>query len=67
MKSKMKLYVWTKFCPDYTDGLAFAMAKDETEARKLVVKAYGYEPYTWGELHVHLLTKKVGYAVCGGG
>ena len=36
MKSKLKLFVWTEFSPDYTSGLAFAIAKDEPEARKLV-------------------------------
>ena len=36
MKAKLKLFVWTRFCPDYTSGLAFAIAKDELEARRLI-------------------------------
>ena len=29
---KLKLFIWDGFCPDYTGGLAFAIAKDEEEA-----------------------------------
>ena len=67
MKSKLKLFVWTDFSPDYTSGLAFAIAKDETEARKLVVAQRGYEPYAWGTLTIHPLSKKLAYSVSGGG
>ena len=30
----LRLFVWDGFCPDYTSGLAFAIAEDETDARK---------------------------------
>lgn len=66
-KNKLKLFVWEGFSPDYTDGLAFAIAKDETEARKLVAEIYGFEPSNWGELTVKPLTRKVAFAVSGGG
>jgi hypothetical protein len=66
-KSKLKLFVWTGFSPDYTDGLAFAIAKDETEARKLIETQRGYEVYQWGELSVHPLTRKIARSVSGGG
>lgn len=66
-KPKLRLFVWTDFCPDYTSGLAFAIAEDETEARKLVVERYGGEPYTWGDLTIHPLTRKSAYYVTGGG
>ncbi len=63
----MKLFIWTGFCPDYTSGLAFAIAKDEAEARKLVIKERGYEPYEWGDLEVRRLDRRVARAVSGGG
>ena len=63
----MKLFIWTGFCPDYTSGLAFAIAKDEAEARKLVIKERGYEPYEWGNLEVRRLDWRVARAVSGGG
>ncbi len=63
----MKLFIWTGFCPDYTSGLAFAIAKDEPEARKLVIKEHGYEPYEWGDLEVRRLDWRVARAVSGGG
>ena len=37
METNLKLFIWTGFCPDYTDGLAFAIAGDETEAKKLII------------------------------
>ena len=62
----MKLFIWTGFCPDWTDGLAFAIAKDEAEARKLVARDFGMEPRTWGELEVRRLDQRVAKAVSGG-
>lgn len=66
-KPRLKLFVWEGFSPDYTDGLAFAIAKDEAEARSLITEACGYAPSTWGELSVRPLTRKVAFAVSGGG
>ena len=63
----MKLFIWTGFCPDYTSGLAFAIAKDEAEARKLVIKNFGMEPWTWGDLEVRRLDRRVARAINGGG
>ena len=67
MKSKLKLYVWTDFCPDYTSGLAFAIAKDETDARKQIQDMRGYEVYQWGDLTIHPLTRRFAQCVDGGG
>ena len=64
---KLRLFVWTGFSPDYTDGLAFAVAKDETEARKLVEKERGYTVHTWGDLTIYPLTKRIARSVSGGG
>ena len=63
----MKLFIWTEFCPDYTDGLAFAIAKDETEARQLIEKELKNVPHTWGTLEILPLNKKTARAVYGGG
>lgn len=66
-KNAMKLFVWTDFSPDYTSGLAFAIAKDETEARAQIVKECGYNPDTWGKLKVHRLDRRIARYVTGGG
>lgn len=73
----LKLYVWQGFCVDYTDGLAFAIASSEEEAKKLVLEYIGLEdnPETgykfddddWGNLTVHDLSTPIAGAVCGGG
>ena len=68
-KEELKLYVWTDFCSDYTPGLAFAVARNEEEAKKAVGRAYYYPSAGyWGELHVHKLPRKtaLAYAVSGG-
>lgn len=67
MKQKLKLYVWTGFSPDYTSGLAFAIAKDEPEARQLIEKQRGFEVLTWGHLEVLRLDQHTARCVSGGG
>jgi hypothetical protein len=66
-KPRLKLFVWEGFCPDYTSGLAFAIAENESEARKLIKKKRGCEPYEWGELSIYPLTKRIAKSVVGGG
>lgn len=66
-KRKLKLFVWTEFCPDYRDGLAFAIAKDEESARAMVLAELGFDPIRWGDLTIHPLSKPVVKCVCGGG
>lgn len=61
----MKLHVWTSFCPDYSSGLAFAIAKNLEDAQKMVVTKYG-NVYEWGDLKIYKLTEKVCEAVGGG-
>ena len=63
----LKLFVWEGFAPDYTDGLAFAIAKDETEARALIVKHRGYSPGDWGTLTIYPLNRAIAKSVSGGG
>lgn len=67
MDKKLKLFIWTDFSPDYTSGLVFAIAENETEARKLITKQRGFKVFQWGELTVRHLTRKVARSVCGGG
>ena len=67
MKPKLRLYVWTEFCPDYTSGLAVAIAESEEKARKLVTEYWGLTPHDWGTLEIHALTKRYGVCVSGGG
>lgn len=66
-KARLRLYVWEGFAPDYTGGLAFAIAVSEEAARKAVIKSQGYEPSDWGALSVHPLTKRVAFSASGGG
>lgn len=68
-KKKLKLYVWEDFYSDYTSGLAFAIAKNEEEARKIIESQFGYElsASNWGKLSVLPLYKKCGFCVTGGG
>lgn len=65
-QKRLKFYVWTDFCPDYTSGLAVAIAYDESQARKLVQDSYGGEPYDWGKLNVYDIELQA-FCVCGGG
>lgn len=62
----MQLFIWTGFCPDYTSGLAFAIAKDETDARKQIEKELGHTVYEWGALEVKRLDRRVARCVSGG-
>jgi hypothetical protein len=34
---KLYLFVWSEFAPDYSSGLAFAIATAEAKARKLII------------------------------
>lgn len=63
----MKLFIWTGFSPDYTSGLAFAIAKDEKDAREQIIKDRGYGVYDWGKLEIRRLDRRVARSVSGGG
>ena len=64
---KLKLYVWYGFCPDYSGGLAFAIAYSKGEAKEAVRKAYGKrEPHDWGKLRVHRVEAGRAEAISGG-
>jgi hypothetical protein len=63
---KLKLFVWEDFNPDYTSGLAIAIAKTEKKARKLIIKERGFNPDIWGTLTIYPLTKEIAKCVGGG-
>jgi len=66
MSRKLQLFVFTSFCPDYTDGLAFAIAHDEEQAKNLIQQAYGHV-YNWGDMKVYPLNQTIAFAEGGGG
>lgn len=63
----MRLFVWEGFCPDYTDGLAFAIAENIEEAQRLVIESKGYTPFDWGTVREFPVTEPRAYCVSGGG
>jgi hypothetical protein len=65
-KLKLQLYVWTGFCPDYSSGLAFAIAEDVTQAAQLIIEARGFAPHDWGTLTVRPLDQPYAQCVSGG-
>jgi hypothetical protein len=65
-ESKLKLFVWTEFCPGYTPGLAFALAYTKAEAKAAVVAIYGCEPSEWGKCRVHRVESGRAEAIGGG-
>lgn len=67
VSTQLRLFIWTEFSRDYTAGLAFAIAKDETEARQLIEKQRGYPVYDWGTLEVRRIDRRVARSVSGGG
>ena len=63
----LKLFVWENFAPDYTCGLAVAIARNETDAQAQIKECMGYNPSSWGTLTVHDLSHRKAFAVPGGG
>lgn len=66
MINEKQVFIWREFMPDYSDGLAFAIAETESEARKLIIEELGYNPSDWGPIIVKTLDEKVAFACCGG-
>lgn len=65
--TELKLFVWPHFCPDYDDGLAFAIAPDELTAEDLVAQHYGRYPLkgSWGPVEVYPLSLPIGFGARG--
>ena len=66
-RKPLRLFVWEEFCPDYTEGIAFAIAENVEQAKWLVREHHQREPFYWGEMQEYDLTKPVAFAVKGGG
>lgn len=68
MGKKLRLYIWPNFAPDYTGGLAFAIAESEEEAKEMIEKksGYHYKPTAWGKVEVKTMTIKLARYVDGG-
>ena len=61
----LKLFVWDDWCPDYSSGVAFAIAESEQQAREMVMEKHGIDPKAelrWGEVKTYKLTDKVVFA-----
>lgn len=75
MTKNLKLYVWPNFAPDYSKGLAFAIAESEEEAKKLIYEQTGIEHEEgsefcpeypiWGIMEVHPI-EKLAFGIPGG-
>ena len=66
--SRLKLYIWSDFCKGYTDGIAFAIAETENEARHMVMDETGdngYRDLSWGEVEVRNISKHARYVYGG--
>lgn len=64
----MKLFIWTNFRRDHTAGLAFAIAKDEADARRQInAQGLPVADKDWGTLEVRRLDHRVARSVSGGG
>ena len=63
---KMRLFVWTEFRPDYSYGLAFAIAENIEQAQAEVVKRHG-DFGDWGHAAEFPVTEPIAFAVSGGG
>lgn len=67
MTDNLKLYVWDKFSPDYSSGLAVAIAPDAETAELMVIERMGYDPGEWGDRQEFDLDEPVVFVVAGGG
>jgi hypothetical protein len=67
MSETRRLFIWNGFAIGcYTSGLAFAIAENEAQARKLIILDLGYDPGEWGHLEIRSLTECVGRGILGG-
>jgi len=65
-EKKLYLYVWREFAPDYTNGLAIAIAENERQARDLVIEVYGCNTSDWGPVDVYEIGEPMAFACAGG-
>ena len=63
----MRLFVWPEFAPDYTNGLAFAIAETIQQAQEMIAEQKGYFPSDWGPCEEHSLGSPFAKYCNGGG
>jgi hypothetical protein len=70
----MKLFVWNDVLTDYTSGIAFALAENVDEARKLILEKYEKEQSYISDMLVSdlnaeplIIENKEGFYIWGGG
>lgn len=64
-RKKLKLFVWTNFCPDWTGGLAVALAENLEQAQEMIKKNHTHI-HNWGDLTVYELNEPMSESVTGG-
>lgn len=64
---KLQLYVWEDVLSDYTDGVMFALATSEDEAKAMILKHSHYVPDHEFSKSPKVFDAPVGYAIWGGG
>ena len=65
-KLELFLFVWTQLCPDYSSGLAFAIAETVEQARKLIEQSRGYGVSNWNPVQVFPASEPIAFCVNGG-
>jgi hypothetical protein len=63
----LKLYVWEGVLTDYTDGIIFALARSEKQARRLVGKSASYAENEIKDKKPDVYNRPIGFHLCGGG
>ena len=58
----MSLYVWSEFNPIFCDGIAFALATSEEDAKEQIREVYGRADLPWGSVEIIPITQR--YANC---
>lgn len=60
--TELKLYIWTDFSPDYTGGLAIAIAESEQDAQEMIESKRGWKVEERGNLEVRQLSHLTKFA-----
>lgn len=63
----LKLFVWDEYAPDYSAGLAFAIAPNIQEAMRMVIESTnGYKHNDWGTCSEYPIDEPIAFSVAGG-
>ena len=65
-KPQLYLFVWTEFCTDFTDGLAFAIAETVEQAQRLIERTRGCAVSDWGRVQQFPASEPIAFCVTGG-